>query len=712
VLREARGAYAAGLCILPVRADGSKAPAVRGWGTFKDRRPTVTELRAMRFDRAAGFGIVAGHGVDAWDFDEVETFDRFLQAASETGLADLVVRIRAGYEDQTPRDGRRWLVRYTGDVDWRDETLAARVGADGTEHVLIELPTFAIVAPSIGRVHPNGRPYVRQSGGFGQLATYTAAERDALHTIARRFDERPVRQEAPLAASQHVVGGLRPGDMYNQQASWPEVLEPHGWRVVERHGEETRWARPGKDRGTSATTNYRGTDLLHVFSSSTPFQTNRSYDKFAAYALLTHGGNFDVAARALADRGYGSRPAARSGQAATTSGDGTAPVLQLTALRELLAEPDDVIEWVVQDRVPHGGVALLAGKPKSGKSTLVRDLALQVAQGGSWLGWPCTAGSVWYLVLEDKRSEVRRHFALMGGGSEAIWFVFPPSGHELLAQLQQRAEIDQPALIIVDTLQRLICAHDVNDYAEVTTRLTPLLQLARKTGAAVLLVHHAGKGDRGGIDSVLGSTALAGSVDNIFLLARSERYRLLSTLQRIGPELPPTLLTLDAGTGRVVLGSTREDADTDALKAAMLAALEESPEALTEDALAAQVEGPTRLKRAALRALAASGQVTRTGAGTRGHAYRYAFSRLLVPDGIQERANEKPEMAETAHKPGSDSRSADRAGAERNSERSEPETAIVIVERASHPERPTAVSTATMEPLASSSEGEAEVVDL
>jgi putative DNA primase/helicase len=239
VLHEARAAYAAGLCILPVRADGSKAPAVRTWGTFKDRRPTATELRAMRFDRAAGFGIVAGHGVDAWDFDEVGTFDRFLQAATETGLADLVVRICAGYEDQTPRDGRRWLVRYTGDVDWRDETLAARLGADGAEHALIELPTFAIVAPSTGRVHPSGRPYGRQSGGFAHLATYTAAERDALRTIARRFDERAVRQAAPLAASEHVVGGLRPGDDFNRRASWRDVLELHGaWPsgTVRKHG--------------------------------------------------------------------------------------------------------------------------------------------------------------------------------------------------------------------------------------------------------------------------------------------------------------------------------------------------------------------------------------------------------------------------------------------------------------------------------------------
>jgi hypothetical protein len=595
----------------------------------------------MRFDQADGFGVVAGHGIDAWDFDDAETFGRFIEAATQIGLGDIVALIRAGYEDQTPRGGRRWLVRYPAGVSWRDETLAARPGPEGVEHVLIELPTYAIVALSSGQVHPSGGAYVRQSGGFATLPTYTAEDREALLTIARSLDERRHPQQAPVAASQHVVDGTRPGDDYNRRTAWSEVLEPHGWRAAETTGDETRWTRPGKDRGTSATTNFRGTDLLHVFSSSTPFRTDRSYDKFAAYALLTHGGNGAAAARALAERGYGSAALARSRLKATTDERETAAAFHLTALPELLAEPEDVTEWVVHDRLPRGGVALLAGKPKSGKSTLVRDLALQVAQGGSWLGWPCTPGSVWYLVLEDKRSEVRKHFAQMGGRDEAIWFVFPETGHDLITLLHERARIEQPALIIVDTLQRLIRARDVNDYAEVTIKLTPLLQLARGTSAALLLVHHAGKGDRRGIDSVLGSTALAGSVDNILLLSRTERYRLLSTLQRIGPELAPTIVAYDPGTGRVTRGCTREEAEMDAMKVAMLAALEESAEALDEADLASHVEGQTRLKRAALRTLVANGQVTRTGAGTRGHAYpvySFSFSRSREYPGTGKRA--------------------------------------------------------------------------
>jgi hypothetical protein len=138
LISEARTACRVGLCLLPTRADGSKAPAMRAWRAFKMRRPTTHEFRAMRFDHAAGFGVVAGHGVEAWDFDDAAIFDQFLNASATIGLAERVARIRAGYEDETPRGGRRWLVRYPNEIAWRDKTLAARdpFTKDEGEHLI------------------------------------------------------------------------------------------------------------------------------------------------------------------------------------------------------------------------------------------------------------------------------------------------------------------------------------------------------------------------------------------------------------------------------------------------------------------------------------------------------------------------------------------------------------------------------------------------
>jgi hypothetical protein len=66
------------------------------------------------------------------------------------------------------------------------------------------------------------------------------------------------------------------------------------------------WRRPGKSHGTSATTGQSpdGVDRLFVFSTSTVFDAERPYGKFAAYALLEHGNDYSAAAKALAAKGF------------------------------------------------------------------------------------------------------------------------------------------------------------------------------------------------------------------------------------------------------------------------------------------------------------------------------------------------------------------------------------------------------------------------
>jgi len=60
VLDAAREAYRAGLCVLPVREDGTKAPAVSSWRAFQTTRPTLEAMRQWDFATRTGFGVVAG----------------------------------------------------------------------------------------------------------------------------------------------------------------------------------------------------------------------------------------------------------------------------------------------------------------------------------------------------------------------------------------------------------------------------------------------------------------------------------------------------------------------------------------------------------------------------------------------------------------------------------------------------------------------------
>ena len=80
--------------------------------------------------------------------------------------------------------------------------------------------------------------------------------------------------------------------------------------------------------------------------------------------------------------------------------------LGLVPIGELLGESDTGPAWLVDKRLPSAGLGLLAAKPKGGKSTTARVLALRVARGEPWLGFATTRGPVIGSVA-SVRSDVR-----------------------------------------------------------------------------------------------------------------------------------------------------------------------------------------------------------------------------------------------------------------------------------------------------------------
>jgi putative DNA primase/helicase len=129
-----------------------------------------------------------------------------------------------------------------------------------------------------------------------------------LHAVANLLDEMPVDTDpAPAPAVRDAGAGKRPGDDYNDRATWDDILTPHGWTKAGRLGPGFAWRRPEKtDPGISATTGQRDdADRLYVFTTSTVFESEKPYTKFGAYALLEHGGDYAAAAKALRRAGYG-----------------------------------------------------------------------------------------------------------------------------------------------------------------------------------------------------------------------------------------------------------------------------------------------------------------------------------------------------------------------------------------------------------------------
>lgn len=305
--------------------------------------------------------------------------------------------------------------------------------------------------------------------------------------------------------------------------------------------------------------------------------------------------------------------------------DGPMP---FTALGDLLNEPEDSRPWILDSRLPAGGLSLLAGKPKAGKSTMARCLALAIARGESFLGFATTQGPVLYLALEEKRSEVRRHFRDMGATAEDPIYIFcAPSPADGLVLLRQAAERYRPRLIVVDPLFRFTRVKDANDYAAVTAALEPLGTLARDTGAGTLAVHHMGKGDREGGDAILGSTAIFAAVDTGLLLKRTDKYRTLSSVQRYGEDLAEITISWDSTARTMLAGPSRDEADQAATSDAILEYLGTLNAPVEEQPILEQVEGRRASKVKALRALVKDGRVTKTGKGGKADPFKYALPK-------------------------------------------------------------------------------------
>lgn len=325
---------AAGCSIVPVRADGTKAPAAY-WKRYQDQRADPGQIRTwLAVHQTDGIGVITGTVSGNLEMLELEgravedkLIEAYAQLLTDHGHQLLWKRITAGYLELTPSGGLHVLYRVDGET--RGNTKLARRPAredeltDEEREVLARHPGkvfnrvlletrgeggFVVVAPSAGRTHPSGKPWVRLAGGPATIATITEEERDALYAIASLLDTMPApAPPTPTTGSLRPAedGQKRPGDDFNERADWADILTPHGWTHVTNYGDARGWCRPGKTRGVSATTGRGGGDNLYVFSSSTEFECETPYSKFAAYALLEHRGDYAAAARELARQGYG-----------------------------------------------------------------------------------------------------------------------------------------------------------------------------------------------------------------------------------------------------------------------------------------------------------------------------------------------------------------------------------------------------------------------
>src|SRR5690606_33883346 len=92
------------------------------------------------------------------------------------------------------------------------------------------------------------------------------------------------RQRWEEAATGRPAGDVPPWNDFDRRGRWEDILEPAGWKQIS----ETKWCRPGKDFGVSASVgvNAEGIEVLTVFTSSDSLLLPGAYGKFRAFAAI------------------------------------------------------------------------------------------------------------------------------------------------------------------------------------------------------------------------------------------------------------------------------------------------------------------------------------------------------------------------------------------------------------------------------------------
>lgn len=237
------------------------------------------------------------------------------------------------------------------------------------------------------------------------------------------------------------------------------------------------------------------------------------------------------------------------------------PVLSFTRFGDIELAPRK--RHLVRDMLGAGEMSCLFGPPGCGKSVLAGDLAANLAAGrAEWFGRTIVGGPVLYLAAE--RAELvkrrlaawRRHEAMPAKQAAAVPLAVVDGTIDLLTNSAAADEIiamartladetgQDPALIVVDTLSRVLAGGDENSPGDMGRLVASLHRLQIETGTHIMVVHHT---PQDGAKRMRGHGALLGACDTTIAVEKHAQVR-TATVDKAndGPEGERIAFTLES----------------------------------------------------------------------------------------------------------------------------------------------------------------------
>lgn len=195
----------------------------------------------------------------------------------------------------------------------------------------------------------------------------------------------------------------------------------------------------------------------------------------------------------------------------------------------------DLSPCLIDGVLRKGHKMLIAGPSKAGKSFLLIEQCIAIAEGRKWMGWKCAQGKVMYVNLELDRASCLHRFKdvyeALGWNPDHlqnidIWNLRGKSVpmDKLAPKLIRRAAKKDYVAIIIDPIYKVITG-DENSADQMANFCNQFDKVCTELGCAVIYCHHHSKGSQGGkksMDRASGSGVFARDPDALLDLIELE----------------------------------------------------------------------------------------------------------------------------------------------------------------------------------------------
>jgi hypothetical protein len=398
-----------GFKVFPISKD-TKQPTCKSWRQYE--QPHSQQQISELFKNKNGIALACCDNVEVIDVDLKYSFDDNLMQK----LLDSIIEV-VGVESflklviaSTKNNG--YHIIYKTNVIEPQSKLASRLALESEKkHPKDKIRCF-LETRSLGgyiAISPTeGYNWDEPNKQLDSVQFITDKERNKIIQCCRDFDEigEIYKQKQSHTPKDVKVNGKSTIEAFNEAHTPLDFLIDAGWQYKNHVGQNSRYVRPGKSlREGHGATYHEDLNRFYVFTSSTEFEPDTSYDAFATYAVLYHNNDTKAAWKDLYHKGYGERLTKKteshsqkleiitSGHESTKEQLQDLPIMQeiettrFDVNRKPIAKPSTLYCWdpYKQDYVGIGGdgeMITFLGAAGSGKSSISSMACACAMEGG------------------------------------------------------------------------------------------------------------------------------------------------------------------------------------------------------------------------------------------------------------------------------------------------------------------------------------------